>query len=164
MLEAQNSEYFVDGFFIRHFKKFPLGCNQEEFFEEQKIFLMFLIGTIPEFSDWNLQIKYYQEKHNIDIMTINDIKLSDYDKDVAAFQGKDINEIKKEKLKVEKRKLKSELNKKYGVEDKNKVYASKSLTDNDSIQNDNDDVENTEKEQKRLWDILELRGLTKENG
>ena len=160
MKEALSDEYFIDGFFIKHFKKFPVDVNQDDFFEEQKIFVMYLCGVIPEFTDWNYQIKYYQQKANIEDMTIADVKLDESELDIAEFRNEDVNKIKEEKLKSEKKRRIFELNKEFGI--KNKEPKKKIEVNN--ISNEEKSVEDKRKEQQRLYDILQGKGLTKQNG
>ena len=160
MKEALSDEYFIDGFFIKHFKRFPVGVNQEDFFEEQKIFVMYLCGVIPEFTDWNFQIKYYQQKAEIEDMTISDVKLDESELDIAKFRNEDVNKIKEDKLKTEKKRRILELNKEFGVKNKE---AEKKVIEVNNEEKENS-VEDKRKEQQRLYDILQGKGLTKQNG
>ena len=149
MTEAAENKYFVDGFLIKHFGIFPIGFNKEDLFEEQKIFLVYLMGFIPSIQDWTIQVDYQVELQKIkDIKTI---EISPEDIDLAKMQGKDINELKKDRLNAEKIKKIAELNKKYGLKDEtpetNEIPDIKDVIDQNNP--------------KKLWDILQGKGLLK---
>ena len=149
MTEAAENKYFVDGFLIKHFGIFPIGFNKEDLFEEQKIFLVYLMGFIPSIQDWTIQVDYQVELQKIkDIKTVD---ISPEDIDLAKMQGKDINELKKDRLNAEKIKKIAELNKKYGLKDETPET------------NDIPDIKEVidQNNPKKLWDILQGKGLLK---
>jgi hypothetical protein len=117
--EAQKNDYFVDGFLIKHFGIWPIGVEMNNLFYEQKVFLIYLMGIIPELSDWSIQVNYQQEME--DIKNLKKIKIEQSDIDIAQLQDRDIEEIKKERLKMEKKKRIVEINKKYGIENDEKA-------------------------------------------
>lgn len=152
-MEAQKNEYFLDGFYIKHFKKFPQGCNIEDFFEVQQIFLLYLIGLIPSFDDWSINMQYTKEHHEIELLTEKDIEISKVNVDLATFQGRSGKQEKLIQLKLEKEKRFKELNKKYGVEEKKEQNIPDII---DSEENDKNDYN-----QEKLFDILNAKGLFK---
>ena len=147
MAEARKSEYFVDGFLIRHFNIFPAGFNKEDLFEEQKVFLMYLVGNIPEMELWKRNIDY--ENKVEEIRTKDDIKLEQTEIDLANFHGKDLNEERRKKLFNEKKRLMRELREKFGFED------------NEEVEEEIIVKEKEKQDPSQIWDLLQGKGLTK---
>ncbi|MFA5658629.1 MAG: hypothetical protein WC900_05035 [Oscillospiraceae bacterium] len=150
MKAAQENRYFVDGFFIKHFKMFPVGVNPETFFEEQRIFVCYLMGNIQDMPDWRHQCSYIKKKNDIDTMTIDDIQLTDNEKELAKMQNESEIKKKKEKLKFEKINLKKQLNDEFGIKEEKSTQeiVEKAKTPGD--------------EQKlQLWDMLQAKGIVK---
>lgn len=134
---------------LKHFDVWPTTLNKNDLFEEQKIFLIYLLGIIPERQDWNINIEY--QKQLQEIKDLKHIELEQTEIDLAKIQGNSLQDIKKEKLKEEKKKRIHELKEKFGVKEKTEK---------------NDFVELPEKEnispynhQQKLWDILHGKGL-----
>ena len=149
MIESTKPEYFVDGFLIKHFNIFPITFDKENLFEEQKIFLIYLMGTIPDVEQWKTNVEYNLQLNKIN--KLKNIELTDTEKDVASLQGRNLSKIKKEKLLSEKRRRIQELNKKFGLkeesEDEEKVVDRKpEFRDNNPAQ---------------LWELLQGKGLIK---
>lgn len=148
-MESTKPEYFIDGFLIRHFNIFPLSFDKENLFEEQKIFLIYLLGTIPDIEQWRTNVEYKLQLNKI--RKLKNIELTDTEKDVATLQGRSLSDVKKEKLLSEKKKRLQELNKKFGVreesEDEEKVVERKAeFRDNNPT---------------KLWELLQGKGLIK---
>ena len=83
-------------------------------------------------------------------MTIDDIELTDTEKELAKMQSESETQKKREKLKFEKINLKKQLNEEFGVkEEKNtQEIVEKAKTPGD--------------EQKlQLWDMLQAKGIVK---
>jgi len=150
-MEANKPDYFTDGFLLKYFNIYPDGFDKNNLFEEQKYFLMYLMGVIPKLEDWNMQVDYQTQIKNVSLLTIKDVEFSQTDIDVAKLQGRDINEIKRERLRQEKEKRISEIKKQFGIKEEIKLP---DLPEN---------IENPATEQdlhkKQLWDILECKGL-----
>lgn len=136
---------------IKHFDVWPITVDKNDLFEEQKHFLIYLMGVIPDMKGWKTQVDYQTEKQEID--DLKKVELSPADIDVANIQGKSISELKKERLKHEKRRLKHELNKKYGIEDKENIPERP-----EGIPEKGDKKED---KQQQLWDLLQGKGLIK---
>lgn len=144
MREARKSEYFVDGFLIKHFGVWPHGIDKHNLFEEQRIFLVYLMGCIPDFENWSQQMNYQLEIADVD--DLKEVEISQTDLDIAKLQGQNIEEIKRTRLIQEKKKRKAEINKRYGVRDNNEPPESiKKLQ--------------FPGEKEKLWKILEGHGL-----
>ena len=156
MQEARKNEYFVDGFLIRHFGTFPVGIDKEDFFEEQKVFLLFLIGNIPDLEMWQKDIYYRNKKSDIENMTIEDIKISESDIDLCEIHGDNIEDIKKSRLKEEKKIQISELRKSFGFKEEIEDIEIKDI----DIESKSNNIPN---DKSVLWDILNGKGL-KNNG
>lgn len=116
MEEANNNKYFLDGFFIKHLGIWPLGCDKNNLFYEQKIFIMYLMGAIPDYENWELNVDYMNKLEKIKKM--DNIELDKTEIDIAKMQGKNIKLLKKEKLTSEKKKKIKELNEYFKVKDK----------------------------------------------
>jgi hypothetical protein len=59
--ESQKSKYFIDGFFIKNFDIWPVGVDKNDLYEEQKAFIIYLMGTLPAIEDWKRQVQYETE-------------------------------------------------------------------------------------------------------
>ena len=149
MSEANKPEYFVDGFMLKHFNVWPLTIDKNNLFEEQKIFIIYLMGLIPSHEDWSIQIDYKTKLQ--EIKNLKKIDLEKTDIDLAKMQGKDLTELKKERLLQEKEKRIKELNDKFGI--KNEVEEIKLP---EGIPN----KVSSPTRQEKLWDILQLQGKT----
>jgi len=132
---------------IKHFGIWPLNCDKNNLFEEQKIFIIYLMGLIPEHAGWAMQVDY--QKKRFEIKNMKDVFLEKSEIDLAKMQGRNISELKKEKLKSEKIKRLYELDKEFGIEPKEK---------------DGEDFEikpNDDNQKQKLWEILQGKGLVK---
>jgi hypothetical protein len=123
---------------IRHFDVWPETIDKNNLFEEQKIFLIYLIGFIPSLEDWSFQSNYKTKLYEIE--NIKHVEITDTEIDIAKLQDKSIDELKKEKLKLEKEKRIRELKKSFGVE----------------IEEEKKYIEENPKEQKKqdMWELL----------
>jgi hypothetical protein len=137
---------------IRHFNIFPIGFNKDDLFPEQKVFLMYLCGVIPTMENWNTMVKYHIDRKIIETsVTIADIELSDEEVDTLKLQGRNIDEVKKERIPTEKKKRIEELNERYGVvseeenngDEKTKKSINPNFKDNPL----------------RIWEMLQGKGL-----
>lgn len=151
MNEASKNDYFIDGFMIKHFGIWPLVCDKDNLFEEQKIFLIYLLGVIPEKEDWTMQVEYKRKLN--EIKNITSVELDKTDFDLANIQGENVDEMRKRRLHEEKNKLIKELNEKYGIES----GENKEEDVADSIEFKND----SKQQKEELWDILCGKGLIK---
>lgn len=150
-MEANNPEYFIEGFMIKHFGVYPIGFDKDDLFDEQKIFLIYLMGFVPDFENWSMQMDYKIKKE--EIKNIKHVKIEKTDLDVAKLQGKDVKELKKERLKQEKEKLLRELNEKFGIEEEPEDIEIEGLPEID--------LEKPLSEKEKLWDMLQGKGLLK---
>lgn len=151
MSEANENKYFIDGFFIKHFDIWPVGVDKNNLFYEQKVFIAYLCGSIPSPEDWSLNVEYFSKKEKIEELTVEDIEITSADIDIARVQGKDIEELKQERLSGEKIKRLSELKEKFGIREEE---------DNEKIEGLPEKSDQISQNQK-LWDILECKGLLK---
>ena len=143
---------------LRHFDIWPYGMNKNDLIEEQRIFLIYLMGCIPTLDGWSMQVDYLKSRQDIDEMTIADIEINKEDIDLAELHGTDIRKLKRERLKDEKEKKLKELKNKYGIKD------TLERKDNpiDKVHGKIDDsVRNLQNERQRLWDMLDGKGLLK---
>jgi hypothetical protein len=118
-------------------------------FEEQKIFLIYLMGTIPEMRDWKMQVSYETELE--EIKSLKDVEISQSDIDIAKIQGRSLENLKAERLKTEKESKFKELREKYGLKpvDENVPMPEGIPTE----------VPKTRNPQEKLWDLLQGKGL-----
>ena len=148
-MESKKDKYFVDGFLIRHFGIFPFNFDKENLFEEQKIFLIYLMGNIPDMDQWKINVEYNSNLNKI--KKLNKISLDQTEIDLAELQGKNLKQVERDKLLAEKTKKIKELNEKFGIKEEEdeieKVVAEKTEIDNNNP--------------GRLWDLLNLKGLVK---
>jgi hypothetical protein len=147
LIEASLPKYFVDGFLIKYFNIYPIGFEKDNLFDEQRVFLVYLMGFIPSQENWNIQVEYKQQLQ--EIKNLKDIKLEQTDIDLAKLQNRDITEIKQERLKSEKDRKLKELNKKFGIKEKEEENNIGGLP-----------VDVVPDRQERLWEILQGKGLT----
>ena len=137
---------------IKHFDIWPAGFNKQDLFDEQKEFLIYLMGTLPAIEDWKTQVSYETELQ--EVKDLKSVHVSESDIDVAKLQGRDVAELKAERLKFEKKKRIDEIRKKYGLK---------------PIGSEIQDVkglpkvkpEDRQKPQEKLWDMLQGKGLIK---
>jgi hypothetical protein len=134
---------------LKHFDVWPTTLNKNDLFEEQKIFLIYLLGIIPERQDWNINIEY--QKQLQEIKDLKHIELEQTEIDLAKIQGKSLQDIEKEKLKEEKKKQIHELKEKFGVKEEIEKNYFVELPEKENISPYN--------HQQKLWDILHGKGL-----
>ena len=154
MNEACKNKYFVDGFMIKHFDIWPLEFDKNNLFEEQKIFLIYLLGAIPEKQEWAINIEYQKRLSDIKKLKLSDIRLSETDISLAKLQNRSIDKLKKERLREEKQRRKLELDEKYGIETKETESEIEGLPE-PNVKPD---------QQTQLWDMLQAKGLINKNG
>ena len=78
------------------------------------------------------------------------VVISDSDMDVARLQGRDIEELKKERLRLERHRKISEIKKKYGIKEEEKeIELPEGIPEIPKVVN----------ERQKLWDILDGKGL-----
>ena len=148
-MESKSDDYFIDVFLISHFNIFPANFDKENLFEEQKIFLIYLMGIIPDFDSWRLNVDY---KVRLDeIKKMKSVKIDDTILDMARFQEKDLKQVEREELLKEKKKKIKELNKKFGI-DEDEIVIEKTVETKEDIHDNNP---------ARLWEILQGKGLVK---
>lgn len=148
-MESTKDDYFIDGFMIRHFNIFPLNFNKEDLFDEQKIFLIYLMAQIPELDQWKRNVDY--KTRLAKIKQIDKVELNDTEVDLANIQNKPLSQVRKEQLFNEKKRLIGELNKEYGI-DANEKEIEKIVETKTDIKDNNP---------MRLWDLLQGKGLVK---
>jgi len=135
---------------IRHFGIYPQGFQKDDLFDEQKIFLMYLLGRVPTLDDWAYTVEYSIRLAAIDKMTIDDVDISQEELDLAEFRGEDIEVIKNNRLEGLKRTKTQELKKEYGIKDETESGNKPKF----EIKNKDD-----QKNAKQLWDLLQGKGL-----
>ena len=155
MKESAKSKYFVDGFMLKHFGIWPHGVDKENLFEEQKIFLIYLMGNVPEITDWKTQVAYETELEQIN--SLKKAYISESDIDVAKLQGRDVEELKKERLTNEKEKRINELRKKYGLKP---IVKEEEPIEGLPERPELPEGDQRLKAQERLWDLLQGKMLT----
>jgi hypothetical protein len=151
--EADQNKYFIDGFLIKHFDIWPIGIDKNNLFHEQKIFIVYLMGVTPSMSDWTTHVSYQKELN--EAKNLKKVKIDQADIDVAKLQGRDIEEIKRERLKAEIKKRITEINNKYGIVQEEKIP--------DNVKKIQDPTEKIQDptEREKLWDMLQGKGLIK---
>ena len=155
LTEAQKGDYFVDGFLLKHLQVWPATLDRDNLFEQQKIFLVYLMGIIPEYQDWQIQTEYQKEYKAI--TATKEIELDKTEIDLARMQGKDIEKIKKEKLYTEKAQRIRELNKKFRIKEENPEMGRIKIPGHDP-------AANKDSQREQLWDILHGKGIIKKTG
>ena len=154
-MESSKQEYFVDGFMLKYFQVWPEGLDKENLLDSQKIFLVYLMGSIPELTDWNRQVDY--ERKLKDIENNTKIVLSETDIDLANLQEKNIEELKAERLRYKKEELKRALNKEFGIKEKPRKQPALTIEEKEEKK----DEKKPENQKTKLWDMLHGKGLTK---
>ena len=140
---------------IKYFNIFPVGFDKDNLFEQQKIFLVYLVGIIPSQEDWNIQMDYKIKLR--DIITNTKVELSQSDIDVIRLQGRKIEEVKKERLDSLKKQKIQELNNNFGIKEENETPPRP-----EGIPENN--PQRSKIRQERLWELLEGKGLVKSDG
>lgn len=114
------------------------------------------MGFIPDMSEWSLNMSY-KKKIN-DIKRLKEVKLTKTDEDLCKLQNKDIDELKKQRLKEEKIRKIHEVNAEFGVKNEEEDIDDefKDVIDSQSKKGKNVDFN-----KEKLWDMLEGRGLVK---
>ena len=134
---------------IRHFNIFPTSCDKENLFEEEKIFLIYLLANIPEIKEWRVDVDYQQQLEKI--KKLKKVELDQTELDLAEISGKDIKELKREKLITEKILKIQELNRKFGIKQEEieieKVVETK--------------TDKTDNNPQNIWEMLQGKGLVK---
>ena len=108
---------------------------------------------IPTIDDWTVQVDYKIQLQNIKNM--KSVKIEESDLDLARLHGKNIEKLKRDRLKEEKKKLISELNKKFGIKEK----VEEAERPEGIPKPPKGKAEQTQK--MELWDILNLKGIIK---
>lgn len=133
---------------LKHFNIWPAYADPNNLFESQKIFLIYLMGIIPSKEDWTIQVAYQKELQ--EIKSLKSVPIDQTEIDLAKIQGRDIAEIKAERLLDEKKKRLEELNKKFGIEEKTDPNIKIKFQENDT-------------QRLQLWDILQAKGIVNKN-
>lgn len=136
---------------IKHFGVYPIGFDKYNLFDEQKIFLIYLMGFIPDFENWSMQMDFKVKKE--EIINLKTVEIEKTDIDLAKLQGKNIEELKKDRLIQEKEKRLRELNEKFGIEEEPEEIEIEGLPKIDK--------EQPLSEKEKLWDVLNCKGLIK---
>jgi len=131
--------------------------DKENLFESQKVFLIYLMGLIPSLEDWRFHVDYKTREHEIESLTLKDIKIEQATMDMWNIHGEDISEKRYKTLKNEKEKRIKELKESFGFETENKL--ANRVQELEDITND---VDKTKSRQEKLWDLLHGKGLVKE--
>jgi hypothetical protein len=147
----------VDGFLLKHLRIWPFTLDKNNLFEQQKIFLIYLMGIIPEQQDWQVQTEY-QKEYNA-IKNLKEVEIDKTEIDLAGIQGRNVEDIKKEKLSIEKAQRIQELNKKFGIKTDEKDYVQGGIN---LPKYENPVKDNSQRDQ--LWDILHGKGILKKPG
>ena len=108
------------------------------------------MGAIPDLENWTLQVSYQTDIE--EIKNLKKVDISQTDLDVARLQNRDIEELKRERLIMERKTRIAEINNKYGI--KNKIPE---IEMPDGIPSEPQTID----EKKKLWDILQGKGLIK---
>lgn len=137
---------------IKHFDVYPVGFDKNNLFDEQKIFLIYLIGVIPSIEDWTVQVEYKLELKNI--QEIKSVEISESDIDIAKLHGENINELKKERLAMYREEKIKELNKKYGIKTPEENEIIKEIPENK--------LNRTQIRQNKIWEYLQGKELMKD--
>jgi hypothetical protein len=110
------------------------------------------LGFIPSIENWSTQVDYQIKLK--EIKELKKVDISQEDIDIAKLQGRNIAEIKRERLKTEKKNLIYELNKKYGIKNKEDEEMPERPEGLPAI-----DKSKPEIRQEKLWDLLNGKGL-----
>lgn len=65
MREAQHPKYTVDGWFLKHFRIWPDGCDPSNFTPEQKKFAVYLVASCPSDETFQHYVRYEARKDEI---------------------------------------------------------------------------------------------------
>lgn len=141
---------------IKNFDIWPLNFEKNNLFEEQKVFLMYLIGQIPKHEDWTINIEYLTKLKEIKKKEIKDFVLPKIDIDLAKMRGDDPEKIRKERFKEEKTKKIKELNEKYSIKNQSSEKEIVNIANTH-----NNDIEDNNENPKQLWEMLQGKGLIK---
>jgi len=139
---------------IKHFDVYPVGFDKNNLFDEQKIFLIYLIGVIPSIEDWTIQVEYKLELKNI--QEIKSVEISESDIDIAKLHGENINELKKERLLLHKEEKIKELNKKYGIKISEETEKIKEIPESK--------LNRAQIRQDKIWEYLQGKELVIKDG
>ena len=131
---------------VRHFGIFPVGFDKNNLFDEQKIFLMYLVGIIPDMPVWERNVSY-QSKLD-EIKSIKDIKMDQYDIDLARLQKRDITELKKIRLIEHKKNEIKKLNESFGIKE-----------EEDQIERHIEFKKDEDHDPNKLWKMLQGKGI-----
>lgn len=134
---------------IKNFNIWPMSIDKNDLFNQQKIFIIYLMGLIPENNDWTTQVDYLRKLE--EIKAIKTIKLNQTDIDLAKMQDRNLNEIKKERLKEYKNNKTKELKEKFGVKEEEK----------EEIHIEGLPEWKEKPQQEKLLDLLHGKGLIK---
>jgi len=149
--EAAKPEYFVDGFLMKYSGIWPTGLDKDNLFDEQKIFIVYLMGCIPTLENWTVQVDYKIKKQEIE--DLKDVEIDQADIDLANLKNKSLKKLKAERLVQEKKKRLAELNKSFGIKEKVKIA--------DRPDGLPDPKADDGTQRKELWEMLNLKGLVK---
>jgi len=147
---------------IKFFGIYPLNLDLSNLHEVQKIFMIYLAGTIPKEEDWIVNVRYHKEKSDVDI--IEHVDLTDSDIDMAKIKGNNIELLKESRLLEYKERLYSDLNKKYGIDiNENEEKSETKLTDSSVVEKSKSIHEGL---QKRIINLISKKPEKKdlENG
>lgn len=134
---------------IRHFGIFPHNFDKENLLEDQKIFLIYLMASIPDMEYWKRNVEY--KSRLIEIKSLEKININQTEYDLADISGKSKKQVYKEQLLLEKKRRISELNKEFGIDEIDE--------DIEKTVEIKQDIKNTNPE--KLWDLLQGKGLVK---
>lgn len=137
---------------IKHFDVWPSNVNKNDLFDQQKIFIIYLMGLIPDNNNWSTQVEYLNKLEKIKKIKIDEIKLEQTDIDLAKMQNRDLEELRRERLKDEKKKQTTELKETYGIKEEREEIHVEGIPD----------VKDAKPQEKMLWDLLHGKGLVKE--
>jgi hypothetical protein len=132
---------------IRHFGIYPSGFDKDDLFDEQKIFLMYLVGSIPTMEIWERNVSYQIKRE--EIKNIKTIKLDQYDIDMARLQKKNLSELKKQRLIEHKKQEILKLNESFGIKEEVK-----------EIERHIEFKDKENHDPNKLWKMLQGEGLT----
>lgn len=134
---------------IRHFGIFPHNFDKENLLEDQKIFLIYLMASIPDMEYWKRNVEY--KSRLIEIKSLKKININQTEYDLADISGKSKKQVYKEQLLLEKKRRISELNKEFGIDEIDE--------DIEKTVEIKQDIKNTNPE--KLWELLQGKGLVK---
>lgn len=115
------------------------------------------MGFIPDLKNWSIETDYRRKKTEIDEITIKDIKLDKTDVDLVRLQGGDIEELKRERLINEKERRIKELDDSFGIEPEEQDEKPEYIDFRED--SEGDEAKEKSNHEKKLWEILEGKGL-----